>query len=49
MITVIVNFLLIIIAIFVVYWFWLSQAKIEKIQNNIATITVKDEGYKAKL
>lgn len=45
MITIIVNGLLIIIAIFVVYWFWLSQAKIEKIQNNIATITVKDGVY----
>ena len=49
MITVIVNSLLIIIAIFVVSWFWLSQAKIEKIQNDTTINTVKDGGYKAKL
>lgn len=46
---IIVNVVLIIAAIFVVYWFWLSQAKIEKIQNGTATNTVKDGGYKAKL
>lgn len=45
MTTIIVNVVLIIAAIFVVYWFWLSQAKIEKIQNNIAIITVKDGVY----
>ena len=43
--TVMVNSLLVIAAIFVVYWFWLSQAKIEKIQNSMAIIAVKDGVY----
>ncbi|MFZ9035790.1 MAG: cupredoxin domain-containing protein [Francisellaceae bacterium] len=39
------NSIMLALAIFVIYWFWLSQAKMQKIQSGRVKIIVKDGVY----
>jgi plastocyanin domain-containing protein len=39
------NVIMLILALFVIYWFWLSQPKAQKTQSGSVKITVKDGVY----